>query len=182
MPTASKLLTYDEWLELPETGEGREECVNGVIERMPPPKWTHTVVVERLARQLWKQLDERTTMVVSSNFGLVIRQNPLTQRTPDIAVFQLAGLVERDGYIHSAPELAVEVLSPANTPQKVNEKLADYASIGIPEVWVVAPKERSVAIHLLTGSGFATAIHPHDGVTAPVRFPSVPVDFNAIWP
>jgi Uma2 family endonuclease len=68
--------------------------------------------VERFTRQLWKKLDEYTTMVVSSNFGLVIRQNPLTQRTPDIAVFSLAKLVERDGYIHSAPELVVEVLSP----------------------------------------------------------------------
>jgi Uma2 family endonuclease len=172
MSTATKLLSYEEWLELPADDEGREECVNGVVEKMPAAKWNHTVVVERLTRQLWKQLDEKT-MVVSSNFGLIVRRNPLTQRTPDIAVFSLANLIERDGYIHSVPELAVEVLSTPNSRARIHEKLADYASIGLPETWVVDPVERTVAIHREL---------PHDGVTTLLRFPSVTVDFAAIWP
>jgi hypothetical protein len=64
MAAASKLLTYNDWLELPEKDASREECVNGVIEVIPQAKWQHTVVVERRARQLWKKLDENTTTVV----------------------------------------------------------------------------------------------------------------------
>jgi Uma2 family endonuclease len=97
-------------------------------------------------------------------------------------VFLLETLVIRDGYIHSAPELAVEVLSPANTPARIHEKLSDYASIGIPEVWVIAPAERTIGIHRLADGKYDETILPHDGVTRPARFPSVNVDFSAIWP
>lgn len=118
MPTATRLLSYEESLGLPENDEGREECVNGVIEKMPPAKWNHTWIVKQLTRCLYKALDQKTTEVVSSDFGLIIRKNPVTQRTPDIAVFLLATLDVRDGYIHNAPELAIEVLSPSNTPRR----------------------------------------------------------------
>ena len=37
-------------------------------------------------------------MLVTS-FGLVIRKAPLTARVPDLAVFELATIVEQDGYI-----------------------------------------------------------------------------------
>ena len=50
------------------------------------------------------------------------------RRVPDLAVFQASTIVEQDGYIHSAPQLAVEVLSPANTRREREEKLNDYAS------------------------------------------------------
>jgi Uma2 family endonuclease len=51
MATTSKILTYEEWLRLPEV-EGVEEVVNGEIVKMPPNEWNHTRVVEALARQL----------------------------------------------------------------------------------------------------------------------------------
>ena len=39
MATTSKLLTYEEWLKMPEA-EGVEEVVNGEIQRMPPIKFS----------------------------------------------------------------------------------------------------------------------------------------------
>jgi Uma2 family endonuclease len=181
MPTAQKLLTYDEWLALPVNDETREECVNGIVEKMPPPKFDHAWVVKRLTRQLERQLDD-SIFVADSNFGLVIRKVPLTQRTPDIAVFRLDRMVLRNGYVHSAPELAVEVLSPGNTRSRVEAILADYASIGVPEVWIVDPKNRAVSVRILESGVYTERVLPHNGVTAPARFPSVTVDFAAIWP
>ena len=49
MATATRLLSYEEWLALPENDEGREECVNGVIEKMSAAKWEHALIVESLA-------------------------------------------------------------------------------------------------------------------------------------
>jgi Uma2 family endonuclease len=179
MAPATQTLTYTQWLQLPETHAVREECVAGRIEQMPPAKWTHTVVVERLARQLWKMLDETEAIVVSSSFGLVIRTDPMTQRSPDLAVFRLATLVERD--IHSAPELAVEVLSPSNTPARLRAALADYAEIGVPEVWIVDPAERRVEVGQSTPLGYS--MKPvADGAIVPVAaFPAVAVDFSFVW-
>src|SRR5204863_118595 len=84
--------------------------------------------------------------VAPSQFNLIIRRQPLTAREPDLAVFQLSTIVEQDGRIHSAPQLIVEVLSPANTRREREEKLADYASLGVPELWVFSPEARTVEV------------------------------------
>jgi Uma2 family endonuclease len=175
------VLTYEEWLKLPEA-EGIEEVVNGEVRKMPPAKWNHARIVEELARQLRAQLNPETVYVVTSVFGLVIKREPLTTRVPDLAVFLAGQLVEVDGYIHSAPELVVEVLSPANTRIERTGKLRDYESLGVPEVWVVSPETLSVEVLQLDNGQFATTSLLRDGQLKPARFPLVAVDIARIWP
>jgi Uma2 family endonuclease len=181
MATTSKVLTYRDCLALPET-EGVEEVVHGEIRKMPPNKWNHTRVVESLARQLRARLNPEATYVVTSVFGLVARRDPLALRVPDLAVFQANGIVEQDGYIHSAPELVVEVLSPANTRSERAEKLQDYESMGVPEVWVVSPEAQTVEVMLLQDGRLATTSLLREGALQPTRFPEATVDIVAIWP
>jgi Uma2 family endonuclease len=154
MATTSKTLTYQEWLTLPEV-EGVEEVVNGVILKMPPYKLPHACAVENLADLLRAKLDDRTVRVVVATLGLVIRKEPLTARVPDMAVFIRSNIVEGDGHIHSAPELVVETLSPANTRSE-RQKLQDYESLGVPEVWVVSPEAQTVEVLLLQDGRLAT--------------------------
>jgi Uma2 family endonuclease len=178
----SKTVTYDEWLRMPEVTDAIEEVVNGEIRIMPPAKAKHALIVARLSNALTRQLDDQRVVVLTGSFGLIIRKAPLTSRIPDIAVFELATLVEQDGYIHSAPQLLVEVLSPANTRRHMDEKLADYASIGAPEVWVVSPETRTVEVLLLEdGHLRSTQILPR-GILTPKLFPHINVDIASIWP
>src|SRR6185295_15571088 len=100
-------------------------------------------------------------------FGLIIRRQPLNSRVPDLAVFIKSTIVERDGYIHSAPQLVVEVLCPANTRREREEKLADYASLGVPEVWVVAPEGRTVEVLLLDNGVLRRSQILADGLLTP---------------
>lgn len=181
MATTPKLLTYEEWLKLPEA-EGIEEVVNGEIRKMPPNKWNHAWVVEQLARRLRAKLDPDSIYVVTSVFGLVVRRDPLTTRVPDLAVFVATEIVEQDGYIHSAPDLIVEVLSPANTRAERAEKLCDYESLGVPEVWVISPEAETVEVLHLRDGHFATAALLREGRIAPLRFPEASIDIAAIWP
>jgi Uma2 family endonuclease len=181
MATTSKALTYEEWLKLPEV-EGVEEVVNGEIVKMPPNKWNHTRVVEKLARQLRARLDPDATPVITSLFGLVIRPDPLALRVPDLAVFHADRIVEQEGYIHSAPELVVEVLSPANTRSERAAKLQDYATLGVPEVWVVSPEAQTVEVLLLQDGRLVTTTLLREGQLTPTRFPDAAVDVASIWP
>jgi Uma2 family endonuclease len=182
MAKTSKTLTYEEWLTLPEV-EGVEEVVNGEIVKMPPNKWNHTRVVQALARQLNARLNPDATHVVTSVFGLVVRLEPLAMRVPDLAVFHADRIVEHDGYIHSAPELVVEVLSPANTRSERAGKLQDYESLGVPEVWVVSPEAQTVEVLLLNEDRrLATTSLLREGELKPTRFPEASVDIAAIWP
>ncbi len=181
MATTPKVLTYEEWLRLPEA-EGIEEVVNGEIRKMPPNKWNHARTVEEMARLIRSQVDPEKIYVVTTVFGLMIRQEPVTTRVPDLAVFYVNQIVEQDGYIHSAPELVVEVLSPANTRAERAEKLKDYESLGVPEVWVVSPEARSVEILLLQDGRMITAALLREGQLQPRLLPGVSVDIAAIWP
>jgi Uma2 family endonuclease len=174
MATTPKLLTYEEWLRLPEV-EGIEEVVNGEIRKMPPNKWNHAWAVEQLAQLLRAQVDPEKIYVVTTVFGLVIRHEPLTTRVPDVAVLLASRIVEQDGYIHSAPELIVEVLSPAN-------KLKDYECLGVPEVWVVSPEARTVEVLSFKDGRLNTTALLQEGQLKPAQFPGVAIDVAAIWP
>ena len=76
MPATANVPSYEEWLGLPENDEGREECVNGVIVRKPPPKSERAFIVENLADQLRGTIDRSVFRVMVTNFGLVIRKAP----------------------------------------------------------------------------------------------------------
>jgi Uma2 family endonuclease len=45
------------------------------------------------------------------------------------------------------PDLAVEVLSPGNSYEKMLGKLREYFDYGVTEVWIVAPTERIVQVY-----------------------------------
>jgi Uma2 family endonuclease len=177
----SKILTYEEWLRHPEV-EGGEEVVNGEIVKLPPNRIVHADTVENLADLLKAKLDRRTVLVIVTTFGLVIRREPLATRVPDIAVFIRSNVVEQDGYIHSAPELIVEVLSPANTRSERAGKLRDYEILGVPEVWVVSPEAQTVEVLLLQDGHLVTTTLLRQGQLKPTRFPDASVDIAAIWP
>ena len=167
---------------MPEVDDAIEEVVNGEIRIMPPAKWKHQRIIELVSNALRDQLGTQRYSFASGLYGLVIRKAPLTSRIPDLAVFELATLVEQDGYVHSAPQLLVEVLSPSNTRREREEKLADYASLGVPEVWVVSPEARTVEILYLENGLFRTAQILAQGTLTPKLFPQVNVDIAAIWP
>jgi Uma2 family endonuclease len=181
MATTPKVITYEEWLKLPEA-EGVEEVVQGEIRKMPPNKWNHARIIEELARQLRAQLDSHSVFVVTSVFGLVIQRDPLTTRVPDLAVFVREQILEHEGYIHSAPELVVEVLSPANTRAERSEKLKDYESLGVPEVWVVSPEAQTVEVMLLKDGRLSTSALLREGQLKPAHFQGAGVDIASIWP
>jgi Uma2 family endonuclease len=127
-------------------------------------------------------LDQRQVVVLTGSFGLIIRKEPPTSRVPDLAMFEVATLVEQDGYIHSAPQLLVEVLSPSNNRREREEKLGDYAALGVPEVWVVSPEARTVEVLYLDNGFLRTSHILASGALTPKLFPQVSVDIAKIWP
>jgi len=174
----SKTVTYEEWLRMPEVEDATEEVVNGEIRITPPEKWVHARTVEKVWRPLARQLDHRQFCVLTAQFGLIIRKAPLTCRVPDLAVFEESTIVEEDGFVCSAPQLVAEVLSPGEAPE---EKLADYASLGVPEVWVISPEGRTVEVFHLEDGHLRSAGFVADGTLTPRLFPHVTVEIASLW-
>jgi len=92
-------VTDEEWLEMPVVDDAIEEVVDGVLRYMPPNKWKQTEKVSTVRRELEPQLDPSEFLVVTENFGLIIRNSPLTSRVPDLAVFRKSTIIERDGRV-----------------------------------------------------------------------------------
>ena len=52
-------------------------------------------------------------------------------------------------YVPFAPDLAVDVASPTDSYEYLEQKVADYRSAGVRLIWVVNPATRSVLIRRL---------------------------------
>jgi Uma2 family endonuclease len=79
--------------------------------------------------------------------GFILRRNPDTVRGPDVAFVRADRIPpqgEPRGFWEIAPDLAVEVISPTNTPSEVQAKIREWIEAGTREVWVVYPETRAV--------------------------------------
>jgi Uma2 family endonuclease len=79
----------------------------------------------------------------------ILMHDPQTVVVPDVAfVFwdRLPGRTPPPGYVPVRPDLAVEVLSPSDEPGDVAKKRDLYRRAGVPLVWWVDPRRRTVAV------------------------------------
>lgn len=72
------------------------------------------------------------------------------KRGPDLS-YVAAGRLDAPGisqvFPELAPDLAVEVVSPSDSPQRVLEKVGEYLEAGVRLVWVIDPQNRRAVIH-----------------------------------
>jgi Uma2 family endonuclease len=77
-------------------------------------------------------------------------------RSPDVSFVANARLntITRDpkGFLHGAPDLAIEVLSPSNSVEAMKRKALEYFESGCRLVWLVAPDDRIVVVLRPDGS------------------------------
>ena len=66
----------------------------------------------------------------------------------DVAVLRLERTtrIGGDEYLQGAPDLVVEVLSPSNTAQEINDKIAVCLENGCASFWVVDDRRKQVTV------------------------------------
>ena len=78
------------------------------------------------------------------------RDAPDKVRKPDVSFVRFGrfpGNRPPEGYSRIPPDLAVEVVSPRDLANEIEEKVAEYIAAGVPLVWVVYPTTRTVRVH-----------------------------------
>jgi len=82
-----------------------------------------------------------------------------------------------------APDLVVEVLSPATAGKDQTVKLSLYQRAGVREFWVVDPADQTVTIRLLEqsgGYGIPRVCYPK-GKPAPAVLPGLVIDLELVF-
>ncbi len=88
-----------------------------------------------------------------AGWGFVQPGNPDIVRGPDLAFVARRIQDLPDGFTEGAPDLAVEVISPAGRAGEVQEKVREYLKYGTQVVWVVDPRSRTVTAYYPSGDG-----------------------------
>lgn len=150
MTTATKLMTADELLRMPDDGY-RYELVRGELKKMSPAGWNHQRIIMRISRHLANYVaDHKLGEVVPSETSFLLGRNPDSVRCPDVAFVRAERVIDTDLYFPGAPDLAVEVMSPNDTYPKVLAKKDEYLRSGVRAV-VIVTRRKSVEIHRLSG-------------------------------
>ena len=150
---AQSLVSWAEFLRLPDRSESGEqyELHDGEVVRMPPPRPRHLKLQQRIQQMLIEAI--RARGVVMTEFPYRPLPN-LQYWISDVAYIPRDewDALPPDEYIIYAPPLIVEVLSPSNTPSKLDRQRIVAMSGGTREFWVVDADKQIVQVTNLGSS------------------------------
>lgn len=158
-----KVWTEADIMSLPEIG-GKYELIEGEV-LVTPASYPHEDLIANLISKLRPfVIKVGLGRIFPSDLGYWMKSGNL--RMPDVSFVTKERLVEMaregEGFLHGAPDLAIEVLSPTNTIPAMKKKIAEYFENGCRLVWLVDPRNESVTVLYPDGSE-TTVIDAVDG-------------------
>jgi Uma2 family endonuclease len=144
-----KVWTDEEFIALPDDGH-HYEIVNGELIDMGNSGALHGYICSLLLSTLMVYvLPKKLGVILDSSTAFKMKNG--NKRSPDISFFakeRLQGLEELPtGFLEGAPDLAVEVLSPGNTVEEIDDKLVEYFENGTRLAWVVNPRQQYILVY-----------------------------------
>ncbi len=135
---------FDEYVEL----------IRGKIVRMSPaPSSYHQDISGKLHGEFYTFLKNKKCKLYSAPFDVRLnrKQNDSEIQTvvqPDLCVICDTTKIDARGCL-GAPDLIIEILSPATSRKDVRDKFDLYQEAGVLEYWIVAPIDHIVDVFIL---------------------------------
>jgi Uma2 family endonuclease len=146
-----RLMTTEDLLALPKDGVDRW-LINGRLREKPMTKRNrfHSSVMALVTTALtnWSRSQPQPQgQVLCGEAGVILSRGPDLTVGVDV-VYVPADVMTRQTdattLVEGVPALVVEILSPNDTEEEINEKLDGYLRAGVPLVWVIDPHDRTV--------------------------------------
>jgi Uma2 family endonuclease len=161
-PTAERLVVdWEGYLNLPDDLT-HYEIIDGEVRPLASPTFRHQIVAQQILLTIApvaraKRLGE----MLIAPYDVVVRRDPLRTRQPDLMFFSRQRFSDFSSLLQQArteqpPDLVIEVLSPSDRPAEWEEKLRDYHTLGVPEVWLVDVDKRAIEVQVREVSGYRT--------------------------
>ena len=139
-------ITWQDVQQLPDDGN-RYEAIDGELYVTPSPSLRHQRISKRLERALYSLVeDSGAGEVLHAPVGV---EFPATGEgvQPDVVVISRArsGILA-DPWIRGAPDLVIEILSPATAGRDRGLKRKLYERQGVEQYWIVDPEAAAVEV------------------------------------
>ena len=174
--------TYEDYRTTPE--DKRYELLDGDLLMTPAPNLKHQQVLLRLGSRLGPFIEERALgELFVAPCDVVLSDHDVVQ--PDLLFVsrERERLLSGGDAVRGAPDLVVEILSPATAGRDRGYKHALYARHGVAEYWLVDPMDETIAVHRLQDDAPAVARTFGRGQT--LRSPLLAgfeLDLDAVFP
>jgi Uma2 family endonuclease len=138
------------------SSQTRHEIFDGYPFAIPVPGPRHQSVTLRIAAGLLHHIeDNRLGWVFQAPCNLVLSERIAMQ--PDVLfVSWKRRSIIREMNLRGAPDLAIEVLSPATRAKDLKIKKKLYARYEVPEYWIVDPEDASIEPLVWSELGFVS--------------------------
>ncbi|MFA0785121.1 Uma2 family endonuclease [Fervidibacter sacchari] len=180
-PKVDKRWTLEEWLKLPE-GPPFYELEDGRLIVMPSPRLEHQEVVGMLYFVLdrWVEEHDLGTVVMAVDVALPTGRGYI----PDLTFIRRdreGELIGKDGKIHGAPDLVVEVVSPGTKVRDRYKKMQGYFEAGVEWVWLIDSEDLTAEEFHRTEEGYlrTTTAGPNE-VFEPKALPGLKINLSEL--
>jgi Uma2 family endonuclease len=144
--------THADLLAMPEDGK-RREIIEGDLFVTPSPISNHQRILAELVGAFRDYLKANPVAeVLFAPLDVILSEHDVME--PDLLlVLKEHQSIIRD-WVRGAPDLVVEILSPATEARDRGPKMKAYARFGVGEYWIVDPATQVIEVYRLATGGF----------------------------
>jgi Uma2 family endonuclease len=158
-PVEFEKYSWEDYLSWPD--KERWELINGVAYNMSPaPKTNHQRISMQLSVKIGGFLSGKSCSVFAAPFDVKLsddtddKEDNTTVVQPDLLVCCDEDKLTDQG-MNGAPDICVEILSPATALKDESEKLKLYEKHGVKEYIIINPVAEYVMIYRLDGNKYS---------------------------
>ncbi|MBQ8232482.1 MAG: Uma2 family endonuclease [Lachnospiraceae bacterium] len=172
--------TLEDYYQLPE--DKRAELIDGWIYDMSAPTSAHQLIVNFISAKLFQYVTSHNgnCIPITSPIDVQLDCDDRTMIQPDIVV-----VCDRDKIInrciYGAPDLIIEVLSPATRKRDTVIKLSKYLHAGVREYWIIDPDKKIILVYDFEHNSYPTIYGFNNTIPVSIWDGKFEIDFNEVY-
>ncbi|MBU7582436.1 MAG: Uma2 family endonuclease [Nostoc sp. TH1S01] len=170
-------LTFEEYLTYDDGTGFHYELVDGRLELINIPTIEHFLIAKFLEQLLDAEI-KRLSLPELTFQQTGIRTGINKSRLTDLCVVkqeQARDLLKASAVFETPPLLIVEVVSPDSIKRDYRHKRSEYATVGVPEYWIVDPLEGKITVLLLEEGFYEETVFTADQKILSQTFPELAI-------
>ena len=170
----------DDYLWLTDHTRRLVEFTDGYLEILPMPSRGHQRMLAFLYSTFHAFLAPAGGEVLFAPLRLRVREGKF--REPDLLLIRDSRDARSGERFWTGADVVVEVVSPDNPERDLIVKRDDYAEAGIPEYWIVDPRDETITVLTLEDAGYVEhGIHDRHACVDSPTLPGFGVDVGDVF-